>query len=45
MMREDECPHPRRSHEYGVGLENTADNIVIGKHVEIVRRSTRRIGD
>jgi hypothetical protein len=27
------------------GLENTADNIVIGKHVEIVRRSTRRIGD
>src|SRR5262249_36567772 len=36
MMREDKCPHPRRSHECGIGLENIADNFVIGKDVEIV---------
>jgi hypothetical protein len=36
ILNDEDCPHPRRSYRRGVGLENAADNFVVGEHVEIV---------
>jgi hypothetical protein len=36
VVQEGQCPHPRRADRSRIGLENAADNLAIGEHVEIV---------
>jgi hypothetical protein len=36
MMLEGQRPHPRRFDRGRIGLEDTADNDAIGKHIVIV---------
>jgi hypothetical protein len=36
MVREDERPHPRRSHGCRVGFENAADDFPVRDHVVVI---------
>jgi hypothetical protein len=33
MVREDQCPHPRRSYRRGIGLEDAADNFTVRQRI------------